>query len=187
MTWITDGDALTGNYTTGPVKYGQTIKAPATPLKTGYSFRDWGAAIGVMPARNLTYTASWIINKYTYVFYDEGGVNEIKRATVDYGSEIIAPANPTKAPTVQYAYTFCGWNKTVPGTITQNISFIATYTNAIRRYTVTFEDTGESTVPDFVGDYNTKAERPSDPTKADTRFLGWYIDEQRYFLYCCPL
>ena len=66
LTWITDGDALTGNYTHGSVAYGTTIVAPNTPTKTGYTFKNWGADVpSTMPDNDLTFTAQWTANSNT--------------------------------------------------------------------------------------------------------------------------
>ena len=60
LTWITDGDALTGSYTTGTVAFGTAITAPNTPTKTGYNFAGWDVTpASTMPADNTTYTATW--------------------------------------------------------------------------------------------------------------------------------
>ncbi len=66
LTWITDGDALTGNYTSGNVTYGTTIVQPNTPTKTGYTFANWGATVpATMPDNDLTFTAQWTANTNT--------------------------------------------------------------------------------------------------------------------------
>jgi len=65
LTWVTDGDELTGAYTNGLVPYGTTIVAPNTPTKTGSTFAGWSDGSSVvtpattMPAANTTYTATW--------------------------------------------------------------------------------------------------------------------------------
>ena len=60
LTWTTDGDPLTGSYTSGLTKPGTTITAPNTPTKTGYTFTAWTPAVAAtMPAANTTYTATW--------------------------------------------------------------------------------------------------------------------------------
>lgn len=60
LNWVTDGDALTGAYTSGPVLYGAAITAPNTPTKTGYTFAGWTPATSAtMPAEATTYTATW--------------------------------------------------------------------------------------------------------------------------------
>ena len=77
LTWTTDGDALTGTYTSGTVAYGTAIEAPNTPTKTGYSFTGWRSSISdnvetpsTMPAQNLTYTATWEIAFSGIILWD---------------------------------------------------------------------------------------------------------------------
>ena len=88
LTWTTDGDELTGTYTSGLVPFGTTIVQPDTPTKTGYSFNEWTPApvAGTMPAANTTYTATW--NPATDTVYT---VNHVQQA-LD-GSY---PASPTE-------------------------------------------------------------------------------------------
>lgn len=60
LSWVTDGDVLTGAYTSGLVLYGAAITAPNTPTKTGYTFAGWTPATSAtMPAEATTYTATW--------------------------------------------------------------------------------------------------------------------------------
>jgi uncharacterized repeat protein (TIGR02543 family) len=62
LTWSTDGDALTGDYTgkSGNVKYEAPITAPNTPTKMGYTFSAWSPTpASTMPAVATTYTATW--------------------------------------------------------------------------------------------------------------------------------
>ncbi len=63
LTWATDGDALTGTYTSGTTKVGTSIVAPNTPTKTGYTFAAWTPAVeATMPANDVTYTATWTMD-----------------------------------------------------------------------------------------------------------------------------
>ena len=92
--------------------YGTTINAPAAPTKTGYTFANWDRAIpATMPAENMTITAQWSINQYTISFNTDGG-SAIAPITQDYGTDITAPAAPTKT-----GYTFAGWNGAIPATM----------------------------------------------------------------------
>ena len=60
VTWVTDGDALTGDYTAGITAVGATIVQPNTPTKAGYTFNAWSPVPGAtMTASNKTYTATW--------------------------------------------------------------------------------------------------------------------------------
>ena len=92
--------------------YGTAITAPANPTKTGYTFAGWDKTIPTtMPAGNMTITAQWQVNQYTITFKPENGGQDIV-IKQDYGTAIIAPANPTKT-----GYTFAGWDKTIPSTM----------------------------------------------------------------------
>ena len=66
LTWATDGDELTGDYTSGYTEPGTTIVQPNTPTKTGYTFAAWTPAVAAtMPAANTTYTAQWAVASVT--------------------------------------------------------------------------------------------------------------------------
>ena len=73
-----------------------------------------------MPAENITVKAQWEINQYTITFDTNGG-SEIAPITQDYGTQIAAPANPTRK-----GYTFKGWDKEIPETMpAENITITA--------------------------------------------------------------
>ena len=92
--------------------YGTAITAPADPTREGYTFIGWDKAIpATMPAEDLTVTAQWRINQYTITFDTDGG-SEIAPITQDYGTQITAPADPTRE-----GYTFIGWDKAIPATM----------------------------------------------------------------------
>lgn len=92
--------------------YGTTIKAPAAPTKTGYTFMGWNPALpAAMPAGDMTIKAQWRINQYTITFDTDGG-SAVAPITQDYGTAITAPADPTRE-----GYTFIGWDKAIPTTM----------------------------------------------------------------------
>ncbi len=92
--------------------YGTTIKAPAAPTKTGYTFMGWNPALpAAMPAGDMTIKAQWSINQYTVTFDTDGG-SAVAPITQDYGTAITAPADPTRE-----GYTFIGWDKAIPTTM----------------------------------------------------------------------
>ena len=107
LSWVTDGDELTGEYTRGTVAYGTTIVQPNTPTKSGYTFNGWDVTpAGTMPAANTTYTATWtpVATLYTVTFNSNGGsaVSPITQGSA--GASITMPAAPTYA-----GHTFQGW------------------------------------------------------------------------------
>ena len=101
--------------------YGTEITAPDNPTRKGYTFKGWDKEIPeTMPAENITVKAQWEINQYTITFDTNGG-SEIAPITQDYGTQIAAPANPTRK-----GYTFKGWDKEIPETMpAENITITA--------------------------------------------------------------
>ena len=109
ITFDTDGGSKIDPITQD---YGTAITAPADPTREGYTFIGWDKAIpATMPAEDLTVTAQWRINQYTITFDTDGG-SAIAPITQDYGTQITAPADPTRE-----GYTFIGWDKTFPTTM----------------------------------------------------------------------
>ena len=101
--------------------YGTVITAPEAPTREGYTFIGWDKEIPTtMPAENMTVTAQWEINQYTITFDTNGG-SEIAPITQDYGTQIAAPADPTRE-----GYTFIGWDREIPTTMpAENITLKA--------------------------------------------------------------
>ena len=92
--------------------YGTAITAPADPTREGYTFIGWDKEIPkTMPAHNMTIKAKWKVNQYTITF-DTAGGSEIAPITQDYGTNITAPADPTRE-----GYTFIGWDTEIPTTM----------------------------------------------------------------------
>ena len=107
LTWSTDGDPLTGTYTSGTTKVGTTIVAPNTPTKTGYTFAGWSTTpAATMPASDVTYTATWTINSFDVTFNMQGHGTAIAKQTIDYNGLVTEPATPTEEN-----YVFGGWYK----------------------------------------------------------------------------
>ena len=101
--------------------YGTVITAPEAPTREGYTFIGWDKEIPTtMPAENMTVTAQWEINQYTITFDTNGG-SEIAPITQEYGTNITAPADPTRE-----GYTFIGWDMEIPTTMpAENITLKA--------------------------------------------------------------
>ena len=101
--------------------YGTNITAPADPTREGYTFIGWDREVPeTMPAENMTVTAQWEINQYTITF-DTAGGSEIAPITQNYGTNITAPADPTRE-----GYTFIGWDTEIPTTMpAENITLKA--------------------------------------------------------------
>ena len=150
--------------------YGTQISAPADPTRKGYTFIGWDKAIPVtMPAENMTITAKWKVNSYTITF-DTAGGSEIAPITQDYGTAIVAPADPTRE-----GYTFIGWDMEIPTTMpAENITVTAKW--KVNSYTITFDTTGGSEIAPITQDYGTAIVAPADPTREGYTFIGWDME-----------
>ena len=169
---------LDGGVAENPTTY--TIESEAitltNPTKTGYTFKGWKqngegeALMTVIIAKGSTgdkaYTATWQINQYTLTFNSNGG-SVVTPITQDYGTDVEAPANPTRT-----GYTFTGWEPAVPTTIpAENMTFVAQW--QINQYTITFDSNGGSAVTPITQDYATNVTAPANPTREGYTFAGW--------------
>ena len=89
--------------------------------RTGYTQTGWATVDGgekvygfedvYTKNEALTLYPVWNTNQYTITFDTNGG-SEIAPITQDYGTNITAPADPTRE-----GYTFIGWDKAIPQTM----------------------------------------------------------------------
>ena len=144
--------------------FGSKVTAPAAPTKEGYTFNGWDTEVpATMPAGNVTIKAQWTVNKYEVFFMVDG--EEYSRAIVEFGDEIILPANPAKE-----GYTFLGWGdvpKTMPS---KDILLSASF--SINKYLVTFVVDGEVLLADSL-EYGVQIEAPNVPDREGYSFDGW--------------
>ena len=120
-----DGDS---EYAKQVLPSGTLATRPDAPAATpGYTFGGWNKADGTAwdyasdkVTDNITLYAKWAANTYTITF-DTAGGSEIAPITQDYGTEITAPADPTRE-----GYTFIGWDMEIPTTMpAENITLKA--------------------------------------------------------------
>lgn len=186
---------------------GSMITKPAEPTKASstkeeYTFAGWSDGTKVYASDSLpsvtgkvTYKATYTstARKYTVTFVDDDG--SVLRAGTAYaygtaGANLTKPADPVKASTAQYDYTFAGWSdgKKVyaPGatlaTVTSDTTYRATYTNKVKSYGVTFVDhDGTVLMAKKIYPFGTAVAdiaKPADPTRAADgayiyTFTGW--------------
>ena len=160
----------------GDVDYNTPITAPTSPEKEGYDFigwkdqngKDFNEYNGKMPAKNVTFTATWKAQQFTVTFVLNNGSPDLVY-TQDYGSPVVAPEDPVKK-----GHTFLGWTPELATTVpTHNLTYEATY--QINTYNVIYMVYGEEWARDqYV--YDTPIEiRQYVGTILDD-FRGWQSD-----------
>ena len=104
----------------------------------------------------------------------------MREDTVKYGEMPEYGANPTKAATDEYTYTFDKWTPELE-VVTKDATYQATYTKEANSYTLTYNlDGGEwenDTTYTYTKKYNEEVEVKADPTKEGYTFAGWMSAE----------
>ena len=163
--------ALGGTYATQIVQAGEKAIEPDVPSRQGYQFTDWYLDdtkydFAAPVTGDMTLTAKWTAKSYTITFDTNGG-SDIGHITQDYGTQITAPADPTRE-----GYTFIGWDKAIPATMpAENMTVTAQW--RINQYTITFDTDGGSAIAPITQDYGTQITAPADPTREGYTFIGW--------------
>lgn len=147
-------------YKTYEVKYGTTITPEEEPTRTGYSFSGWSEFPSTMPAKDITITGSFIINKYKLTYLVDG--IEYKSLEVEYNASISPETEPTKE-----GHTFSGWSE-IPETMPAN-DIIITGTFTINKYLVTYIIDGETFTTEYVK-YASTITPPSVPEREGYSF-----------------
>ena len=163
--------ALGGTYATQIVQTGEKAIEPDVPSRQGYQFTDWYLDdtkydFNTAVTGDMTLTAKWTANSYTIAFDTDGG-SEVAPITQDYGTQITAPADPTRE-----GYTFIGWDKAIPATMpAEDLTVTAQW--RINQYTIAFDTDGGSAIAPITQDYGTQITAPADPTREGYTFIGW--------------
>jgi len=164
ITFNTDGGSAVAPITQ---QYGTAVTAPAAPTKVGYTFAGWDVEVPTtMPAGNLVITAKWTVNQYTITFDTDGG-SEVDAIIQNYGTDVTAPAAPTKT-----GYTFDGWDAEIPTTMPAGDMTIKAKWK-INQYTIVFYTAGGSAVKSITAEFGAPITAPADPTKEGHTFTGW--------------
>ena len=185
------------------VEEGSTATKPLDPEKEGYIFIEWlldgrSYNFNSIIDKDITLIASWKEDKphkelITIKFNTDGGTT-IANSVVEKGSKLTSPENPTKD-----GYTFVEWQ--LNGTkfdfeteLTEDTELVAKWkkeggnsgsqtnptTPAEKKYAVSFNSNGGSTVASQTVVEGKKATRPANPTKKGYTFIGWLLDGKTY-------
>ena len=167
-----DGGNINGDTADVVVKtvYGEAIKAPANPVKEGYTFMGWTPMVGNMDELGQEFVATWEVNTYYAEYVVDGETYE--KYDIPYGAAMEMPADPELE-----GYTFIGWDKTIPETMpAEDVVYNAVF--EANKYDVTFDlddgningDTSDVVVETTYGE---DIQAPADPEKEGYTFAGW--------------
>ena len=119
-TWLLNGGNIGGdtNDVVQNYVFGDTIVAPETPVKDGYTFSGWTPGVAAtMDDQDQRYTAQWTANEYNVTFKLEGGKYN------DSTDDVVVPtafdsaiAALDPAPEKD-GYTFKGWAEEAEGSV----------------------------------------------------------------------
>ena len=123
-------------YGATPTYTGATPTKAATAQYT-YTFKDWGAIAEVTADATYTATYTATVNNYTVKFVNDDG-DVLQEEVLPYGEmPEYKGATPAKSATPKYTYTFKSWDAEIV-TVTDNVTYTATYTYEINKYTISF-------------------------------------------------
>ena len=159
LTYVIDGE----EYKKYELEEGATITPEPAPTKEGYSFSGWSEIPETMPAKDVTITGTFSINKYKLVYKVDG--EEYKSYDVEYGATITPEDEPTKE-----GYKFSGWSD-IPAIMPANDVTI-TGTFSVNKYKLVYTVDGEE-YKSFDVEYGTAITAEAAPTKEGYEFSGW--------------
>ena len=159
LIYIVDGE----EYKKYDIEEGESITPEAEPTKEGYTFSGWSEIPETMPAKDVTVTGTFTINKYKLTYTVDG--TEYKTYEVEYGATITPEAAPTKE-----GYTFSGWSE-IPETMpAKDVTVTGTF--SINKYKLTYLIDGEE-YKSYEVEYGATITPEPAPTKEGYEFSGW--------------
>ena len=175
--------------------YGEKINRPEDPEKdpdllNEYIFENWecdGKAWDFdndVVTGNMTLTSVFGATDRTYEIKFVSNGEEVDSQSVKIGRKIEKPVGtPVKASTKTKTYTFIGWFNgaeewNFDDALEGPVTLTAHFAESARKYTVTFENRGETTTAEYT--YGSKIARPATPENyidetlnKKAEFVGW--------------
>ncbi|GEM_PF-2017765 len=182
---ITFYNGTGGVYASAKLPYNSKVTLPNEPIRTGYKFAGWykeSECINPFDfnmetvTQNINLYAKWSINNYTVIF--KNGETILNSITVDYNTKLNEPEQPTKEGS-----TFAGWyyselNKIWDfnlNAVSKNVTLYAIWES---NYIVIFNSQGGSAIDIVSAPASSLLIEPSQPTRENNTFLGWYKESQ---------
>ena len=185
-----DGPVYNITYTDGvegeEIFADQTYKARAdkatpafkgTPERYGYVFAGWSPAVEEYPTQDMTYTAQWTALPAYTVTYTDGVEGEEIFADQVYGTYEGYETPAFVGTPAREHYIFTGWTPDVAATVTGDVTYTATWREAIV-YTITYTDgvDGEEVFADQVFEVEEQQATPTytfEGKRPGYKFSSW--------------
>ena len=159
VNYIVDGDTISSISTA----CGDTIINIDAPVKEGHTFSGWDGIPDVMPAKNITISATFVVNNYSIAYVVNG--DTIATDSIAYGSQISPIAVPTKE-----GHTFSGWDS-IPAIMPAK-DIIISGTFVINNYSLAYIIDGDTLYSGSVV-YGDSLPMIDIPVKEGHTFCGW--------------
>lgn len=150
-------------YTTEYYNYGEEVTALEPLYQTGYTFSGWSEIPSIMPAKDITVTATLTINDYTVTYIIDG--EEYQVDTYNYGDDIV----PAEVPEIT-GYTFSGWSGLLDTMPANNITVNGSY--QLNEHTIYYYVDGVL-YNQVKCSYGSAVVAIAEPTKTGYTFSGW--------------
>ena len=148
-------------------------------IREGYTITMWNldsqqdatlpvTANGQVVVQTSLSVADSTVNKYTITFDTKGG-SAVEPITLDYGTEIAAPAEPTKT-----GYTFSGWDSSIPETMPAKDMTVTAHWTPITYSVAFYANGGDGGMDDQEFTYDVPQSLTLNAfTKTGYTFTGW--------------
>jgi len=193
VTFNTDGGSKISSV---EIEKGSKLNKPKNPTKEGFIFVEWlldnnSFNFDVEIKNDITLTAKWekVSSVEVNVTFNSNGGSSVATKVIKKGGKITKPTNPTRT-----GYTFNGWyldnklfnfNDSIEKSITLTANWIKNQTSnpsqnqtptkpeEVKKYTVTFNSNGGSSIGAQTITAGGKATKPKDPTREGFTFINW--------------
>lgn len=178
------------------IEKGSKLNKPKDPTKEGFSFVEWlldnnSFNFDVEIKNDITLTAKWkkIESDEVTITFNSNGGSSVATKVIKKGNKVSKPKDPTRV-----GYTFNGWyldntlfnfNNSVEKNITLTAKWTKNQTSnpsqnqtptkpeEVKKYTVTFNSNGGSSIGAQTITAGGKATKPKDPTREGFTFINW--------------
>ncbi|MBQ8425225.1 MAG: InlB B-repeat-containing protein [Clostridia bacterium] len=168
--------------------FGEALKTPSNPSKTGYDFIGWFSdeeltkpfEFTTMPNYNQIVYAKWEIIKLTIILDVVGGTFTSQTTfNIDYGTSIEKPIEVPKKEGYKFEYWHISYLEeefNFYNTFTRNTVLAAKWTPVT--YTLSFVTNTFQKIEPITLYYLDVIEYPTDLVYTNHKFMGWFLDAE---------